>query len=37
MTIKRKYWELNEGSGLICPPYYLHLIRAKISLKANLY
>ncbi len=37
MTIKRKKWELNEGSGLICHPYYLHLIRAKISLKTILY
>ena len=34
MTIRRKIWELNEGSDIFFHPNYLRLIRAKISPKA---
>ncbi len=36
MNIKRKIWELNEGSGVFCHPSYLRFIRAKIFPKAIL-
>ena len=37
MTIKRKIWELNAGSGIFFHTNYLHLIRPKISYQVILF